>query len=311
VASMLPDRIRGKNLTLVVELDDFPDFLQGDATRLKQALLNYANNAVKFTQRGTIALRARKLRQTEAGVLARFEVEDTGIGIAAETLPRLFAPFEQADSSTTRRFGGSGLGLAITKRLAQLMGGDAGVETSLGLGSKFWFTAFLVRGLASDAAPSPFIDRRAADALKREHRGRRLLLAEDDPINREVAMHLLRQVGLEVDVAEDGFAAIELAARNEYALILMDMQMPNADGLEAARRIRGLPTRGEVPIVAMTANVFAEDRSRCMAAGMNDFLPKPVRPDELYSTLLRWLSGAGATQPPASAFTAPEVRAES
>jgi len=293
VASMLAERLHGKDVQLRVELGEFPDGLQGDEGRLKQALLNYANNASKFTRQGSITLRARVLEQAQDGsVLARFEVQDTGIGIAPEVLARLFAPFEQADSTTTRRYGGSGLGLAITRHLAWLMGGDAGVDSELGRGSTFWFTARLSVGTEAPGR-EPAAEREASAELKRRYSGSRLLLAEDDPINREVAQHLLKQAGLAVDVAEDGFAAIELAARNDYALILMDMQMPGVDGLEATRQIRATARGSRVPIVAVTANAFSEDRSACREAGMNDFLPKPVHPDGLYTIVLRWLSGSG------------------
>jgi two-component system sensor histidine kinase/response regulator len=289
-ASMLADRIRSKGLELLVQTDAFPDHLTGDSKRLKQALLNYADNAVKFTERGTVHLRTRKVGETQDSLIVQFEVQDTGIGIAPDSLSKLFKPFEQADSSTTRRYGGSGLGLAINQRLAQLMGGEVGVESHVGVGSTFWFTASLGKATAAAQAAPANVDGSAASTLMRDHRGRRVLVAEDDPINREVALYLLKQAGLSADTAEDGKEALELTARNEYALILMDMQMPNVDGVEATRLIRALPERKRVPIIAMTANAYEEDRTRCLQAGMSDFITKPVHPETLYASLLRWLS---------------------
>jgi PAS domain S-box-containing protein len=437
ICAMLMDRVRAKELELVIDIDAGIGTVNGDATRLGQALLNYLGNAVKFTDHGTITVGCRLIEETADGVLVRLDVEDTGIGIGAEAMTRLFHAFEQADSSTTRKYGGTGLGLTITRRLAQLMGGDAGVESTPGVGSRFWLTARLgrvsavsrvrrierlagrralvvddtpvsrlvqsqmlrVAGLdcemagsgaaalelveAADAGSRPFdlvlldlnmpdmggfetlanlnllpLARRpvawlvtasgdeailddarfigfdevllkplssavlhealqrhlgalldtnesgvadaasgGADAesvLRRDHRNARLLLAEDDPVNREVGLVLLEDIGWTIDTAEDGQQALDLAAVNAYQLILMDMQMPVMNGLEATRAIRKLPNRQEVPILAMTANAFAEDREACLEAGMNDFLTKPVVPEKLFEVLLKWLTRKSA-----------------
>lgn len=298
--SIIGHRVAEKRLQLHLEYDsalaEIP--LRGDSLRLGQILLNLTGNAIKFTDHGTITVRSEILEETPNDVLLRFEVRDSGIGIALEDQQRLFSAFEQADGSMTRKYGGTGLGLTISKRLARLMGGDIGVDSSPGAGSLFWFTARL--GKASEVAPLA----RSSDPLTAEARlhaqfaGTRILLAEDEPINQEVSCALLEGAGLIVDLAGDGLQALELARSETYALILMDMQMPKLNGVDATKAIRVLPGYKETPILAMTANAFDEDRQICIAAGMNDHIGKPVDPNRLFETLLKWLLESHKTTVP-------------
>ena len=290
VQNVLGDPARSKGLEIRIEAENFPERLLGDPTRLTQCLLNYAGNAIKFTEHGSIVIRAKTLARNNLNVKIHFEVEDTGIGIPSDALDRLFGIFEQADNSTTRRYGGTGLGLAINRRLAKLMGGDVGVRSIPGGGSCFWFSATLKRCDSASLSTATEAHGLSSGLTRDLLAGRRVLIVEDEPINREITSEILNEFGLFTDTAENGVKALEAIARQPYDLVLMDMQMPEMDGLEATRRIRAQAEFAHLPIVAMTANAFAEDRARCMAVGMNDFLPKPVDPDDLKMALLRNLA---------------------
>ena len=295
VTNLVQERAGEKDLELRLELDsNLPPFLRGDALRIKQVLLNLASNAVKFTDQGRVEIRLQRLASPGGASWVRFQVDDTGIGLTAEQCARLFQPFEQADNSTTRRYGGTGLGLAISRHLVSLMGGHIGADSTLGRGSRFWFQIPLTLGKAAMLEPRATVAAapKACDTPPSltEQRGRRLLLVEDNPINQEVALALLRDTGLIVDVADHGRLALELARQTPYDLILMDIQMPVMNGLEAARAIHALPGQQDLPILAMTANVFESDRQDCLAAGLCDHVAKPIDPEAFYAKLRHWLA---------------------
>lgn len=292
VASLMAERVAEKGLAFRIEAAPAlaGQVLQGDPLRLGQILLNLTSNAVKFTNEGAVTLRVQPVEAGAATVVLRFEVQDTGIGISPADRQRLFTAFEQADGSMTRKYGGTGLGLAICKQLSRMMGGEIGVDSMPGQGSTFWFTARLGRLETRPASAGMAVEWGGAEArLKRDFAGSRILLAEDEPINQEVSRCFLEDAGCVVDVAVDGLGALALARANRYALILMDMQMPIMNGIEATRAIREDSLNRRTPILAITANAFEDDRKTCLDAGMDDHIGKPLDPDRLFDTLLKWL----------------------
>jgi CheY-like chemotaxis protein len=313
VVGILAEQARQRGLLLgsEVDLSCLPDMVYGDPTRLRQVLLNLAGNAIKFTPHGRVTIAVGALLAAPAGSpfaphssslapcpapLVRFEVRDTGIGIAPDVRARLFEPFTQADSSTTRRYGGTGLGLAICRRLVDLMGGAIGVESEPGTGSTFWFTVPHMAAQNQPTGPArPDVDRPDAptDASHRHP----ILVVDDNPINRKVTARIVERLGFAVDTATDGNEAREAASRRPYAAILMDCQMPNLDGYEATMAIRATEPAGRrTPIIALTANALGAVRDECLAAGMDDYLAKPTTLTTVAAVLNRWIHAAA---PPA------------
>ncbi len=281
-AGLLAPRAVAKGVVLNCRIDPtLPATLVADPVRVRQILLNLLANAVKFTESGEVEL---KVQWMGPNCRARFEVRDTGIGIAESAIPRLFSPFQQADSSTSRRFGGTGLGLSISKSLVDLMGGWIGVESRRGVGSTFWFE--LPLSPADEAGEGI----EATDVADDRLAGRRILVVEDDPINRLVVVSKLEALGVEVSTAESGPEALELLSADPFDLVLMDCQIPGFDGYEATRRLRlSSGPLASIPVVALTAHSHPDERGRCLAAGMNDYLIKPVATEQLFRTLRDWL----------------------
>jgi PAS domain S-box-containing protein len=292
LSSMLNHRAFEKGLKLNIQAAQalYEQPLRGDPLRLSQILLNLMANAIKFTTEGGVTLHAEMLGEDTESLSLRFTIQDSGIGIAPDDQARLFTAFEQADNSMSRKYGGTGLGLAISKHLVRLMGGEIGLNSEPGKGSTFWFTVRLGKAPKNLPQTISHTPDAIAEQLTLSFSGSRILLAEDEPINQEVSRSLLEDVGLAVDVAENGEEAVSMASNTAYALILMDMQMPRMNGIEATRIIRKLPTHARTPILAMTANAFEEDRRLCIEAGMDEHISKPVNPEHLFETLLKWLS---------------------
>ena len=304
VASQLGEDAARRRLELVFETwPGLPAQLRGDPLRLEQVLLNFTSNAIKFSENGRIFIRARAEETRDAAILVRFEVQDRGIGMTAEQVGKLFQSFHQADASTTRRYGGTGLGLVISKQLAELMGGAVGVESAPGVGSTFWFTARLQHGAEPLPAPAPVLE----DDMLAPIRGASILLVEDNIFSQQVGQELLEDAGATVVVANNGREAIDLLLKGHFDCVLMDVQMPVMDGYEATRQIRAHPRLSGTPVIAMTANAGREDEARCLAAGMDEFVTKPIAPGVLFAVLSKWMSqrAAHARTPQIRSTTAP------
>jgi signal transduction histidine kinase/HPt (histidine-containing phosphotransfer) domain-containing protein/ActR/RegA family two-component response regulator len=291
VARLIENQVESKGLVLKFNIaSNVPPFLVGDSLRLQQILLNYCNNAVKFTENGVITMEANIIENNPDNVLLRFTISDTGIGLTKEQISQLFQSFQQADMSISRKYRGTGLGLAISKHLALLMNGEVGVESEIGQGSSFWFTAVLGKTMTTEELPTELtvFKNLQHDKTLSMMKNATILLAEDDEINQEVAIGLLEPFHFKIDIANNGKEAIEMNSKKSYDLVLMDMQMPILDGVSATIEIR--KTHQNLPIIAMTANAMEREKDKCLAAGMNDHIAKPIKVEILLNTLAKWLT---------------------
>jgi CheY-like chemotaxis protein len=311
---LLAEQANSKGLELILSVDKrIPANLRGDPARLRQVLINLLSNAIKFTHDGYVLLSVKLAGESSTGVTLLFTVEDTGIGIAPEAQERVFEAFFQGDSSTTREYGGTGLGLAISSQLAGLMGGGLTLDSELGKGSTFSLTVELEKSNSESNRPTREIEdlsrptKKAApgrtgikpDGSKKESHplpneertipAARVLLAEDNPVNQAVAKEMLKQFGCQVMAVDNGRSALACIADDSYDLVFMDCQMPEMDGYLATQLIRTLPDQVELPVIAVTAHVMTDDREKCLAAGMNDYLGKPFSSEELKAKLVNWL----------------------
>ncbi|MGV7206845.1 CHASE domain-containing protein [Oxalobacteraceae bacterium A2-2] len=316
ISSQLGESAARKNLELVYEIGPgMQHALRGDPLRLEQVLLNFVNNAIKFSENGKVFVRVRPVEEGEDYTMVRFEVEDQGIGMTLGQMEQLFQSFHQGDPSTTRKYGGTGLGLVISKQLVELMGGRVGVESRLGEGSVFWFTARLARSCNLLQATAEPVQPELLDSI----RGASVLLVEDNVFSQQVGQELLEDAGATVCVANNGKEAIDLLLKERFDCVLMDVQMPVMDGYEATRLIRACSATADTLVIAMTANAGSEDHARCLEAGMDEFVTKPIAPNALLSLLARCMRGrrrgdrgfvarAGASAPwpvPAAPATVP------
>ncbi len=281
VYNLLKFKAENKGIYLKTEIaDNVPQFIVSDSLRINQILINLANNAIKFTEKGGVTISVKSAGKNNGKHILKFEVIDTGIGIPPEKQENIFKEFTQADVSTTRKYGGTGLGLAISKKLAKMLGGEIGVESEQGKGSDFWFTIE-----AAESKPLETTTKKTGKETSYDFTGIKVLLAEDNSINQKVGKMVLKKLGIETDIADNGKKALEMQFQNGYDVILMDVHMPEMDGLEATREIRKHYQNGngekEPVIVAVTANAFKEDRERCLAAGMDFYLSKPFKSDDL------------------------------